>query len=84
MAAAQTAVRPPADAHASAAEHRPGRVLAALLGAMFLGNVDIAVANIAGPSIRAGLHATTTIHDTSVGAAPSSAVPFSAMVSPGL
>ena len=57
MAAAQTAVRPPADAHASAAEHRPGRVLAALLGAMFLGNVDIAVANIAGPSIRAGLHA---------------------------
>jgi MFS family permease len=30
---------------------------AALLGAMFLGNVDIAVANIAGPSIRASLHA---------------------------
>jgi hypothetical protein len=24
---------------------------------MFLGNVDVAVANIAGPSIRAGLHA---------------------------
>jgi MFS family permease len=31
--------------------------LAALLGALFLGNVDIAIANIAGPSIRAGLHA---------------------------
>jgi MFS family permease len=35
----------------------PGAALAALLGAMFLGNVDVAVANIAGPSIRAGLHA---------------------------
>ena len=34
-----------------------GPALAALLGAMFLGNVDVAVANIAGPSIRAGLHA---------------------------
>jgi hypothetical protein len=33
------------------------RALAALLGAMFLANVDIAVANIAGPSIRMGLHA---------------------------
>ena len=31
--------------------------LAALLGAMFLGNVDVAVANVAGPSIRSGLHA---------------------------
>jgi MFS family permease len=31
--------------------------LVALLGAMFLGNVDVAVANIAAPSIRAGLHA---------------------------
>ncbi len=57
MAAAQTAVRPPPGAHARAAEHRPAWSLAALLGAMFLGNVDIAVANIAGPSIRAGLHA---------------------------
>lgn len=36
---------------------RPAWALAALLGAMFLGNVDVAVANIAGPSIRAGLHA---------------------------
>ena len=36
---------------------RPGWALAALLGAMFLGNVDVAIANIAGPSIRAGLHA---------------------------
>jgi len=35
----------------------PGWALAALLSAMFLGNVDVAVANIAGPSIRAGLHA---------------------------
>ena len=25
---------------------------------MFLGNVDVAIANVAGPSIRAGLHAT--------------------------
>src|SRR4029077_4889941 len=33
------------------------RALAALLGAMFLANVDVAVANIAGPSIRMGLHA---------------------------
>ena len=31
--------------------------LAALLGGMFLGNVDVAVANVAGPSIRSGLHA---------------------------
>lgn len=29
----------------------------ALLGAMFLGNVDVAIANVAGPSIRSGLHA---------------------------
>jgi MFS family permease len=36
---------------------RPALALAALLGAMFLGNVDVAIANIAGPSIRAGLHA---------------------------
>jgi MFS family permease len=39
------------------ARRRPGWALGALLGAMFLGNVDVAVANIAGPSIRAGLHA---------------------------
>jgi MFS family permease len=57
MATAGTAVRPPIDEHARAAAPRPGWVLAALLGAMFLGSVDIAVANIAGPSIRAGLHA---------------------------
>lgn len=31
--------------------------LAALLGGMFLGNVDVAIANVAGPSIRSGLHA---------------------------
>ena len=31
--------------------------LAALLGAMFLGNVDVAIANVAGPTIRSGLHA---------------------------
>jgi predicted MFS family arabinose efflux permease len=40
-----------------AAVPRPAWGLAALLGAMFLGNVDVAIANIAGPSIRAGLHA---------------------------
>lgn len=36
---------------------RPRWALAALLGAMFLGNVDVAIANVAGPSISAGLHA---------------------------
>jgi MFS family permease len=40
-----------------AQETGTGWGVAALLGAMFLGNVDVAVANIAGPSIRAGLHA---------------------------
>jgi MFS family permease len=45
----------PATEHAGA--RRSGWALAALLGAMFLGNVDVAIANIAGPSIRAGLHA---------------------------
>jgi MFS family permease len=38
----------------------PGRLrwaLAALLGAMFLGNVDVAIANVATPSIHASLHA---------------------------
>lgn len=48
-------VRPPT-AHPAAARH-PGRALAALLGALFLGNVDVAIANIAGPAIHAGLHA---------------------------
>jgi hypothetical protein len=41
-----------------AQRRRAGWGLAALLGAMFLGNVDVAIANVAGPSIRAGLHAT--------------------------
>ncbi|MFJ2816274.1 MFS transporter [Streptomyces sp. NPDC087294] len=36
---------------------RPGMMLAALLGGMFLGNVDIAVVNVAIPSIRDQLHA---------------------------
>lgn len=35
----------------------PVLALSALLGAMFLANVDVAVANVASPSIRAGLHA---------------------------
>jgi MFS family permease len=39
-----------------AARH-PGRALAALLGALFLGNVDVAIANIAGPAIHSGLRA---------------------------
>jgi MFS family permease len=47
----------PAASAATGHSAAPGWALAALLGAMFLGNVDIAVANIAGPSIRAGLHA---------------------------
>jgi MFS family permease len=40
-----------------AAAPHPAWALTALLGAMFLGNVDVAIANIAGPSIRASLHA---------------------------
>jgi MFS family permease len=36
---------------------RVGWGLVALLGAMFLGNVDVAIANVAGPSIRSELHA---------------------------
>ena len=36
---------------------RPALALVALLGALVLANVDAAVANIASPSIRAGLHA---------------------------
>ncbi len=57
MATVHAAVRAPAGEHTPAAAPRPAWALAALLGAMFLGNVDIAIANIAGPSIRAGLHA---------------------------
>jgi MFS family permease len=43
------------DSAARAARH-PALALAALLGAMFLANVDVAIANIAAPAIRAGLH----------------------------
>jgi MFS family permease len=57
MVIARTAVSAAAGRHKPAAMPHPGWALAALLGAMFLGNVDIAIANIAGPSIRAGLHA---------------------------
>jgi MFS family permease len=39
------------------AGRHPALALAALLGAMFLANVDVAIANIAAPSIRVGLHA---------------------------
>ncbi|HEY7263040.1 MAG TPA: MFS transporter [Trebonia sp.] len=42
------------DSAARAARH-PALALAALLGAMFLANVDVAIANIAAPAIRAGL-----------------------------
>ncbi len=50
--------RPARDPDAArGAEPRAQWALAALLGALFLGNVDVAVANIAGPSIRAGLRA---------------------------
>jgi MFS family permease len=35
---------------------RPAWGLAALLGAMFLGNVDVAIANIAAPSVSTDLH----------------------------
>ncbi len=45
-----------ADTRRRPAAH-PGWALTALLGAMFLGNVDVAVANIAAPAIRTGLHA---------------------------
>jgi MFS family permease len=47
--------RSPAGAE-SAARH-PALALTALLGAMFLANVDVAIANVAAPSIKAGLHA---------------------------
>ncbi|MGW1173676.1 MFS transporter [Kitasatospora sp. NPDC002543] len=51
----------PDDRHAP--EGRPGRrpmwMLASLLGGMFLGNVDIAVVNVAIPSIRDRLHASS-------------------------
>jgi MFS family permease len=40
-----------------AARRRAAWALAALLGAMFLGNIDVAIANVAGPSIRSGLNA---------------------------
>jgi len=40
-----------------AARRRAAWGLAALLGAMFLGNIDVAIANVAGPSIRSGLNA---------------------------
>ncbi|MFJ4715552.1 MFS transporter [Streptomyces sp. NPDC088785] len=58
-----TAVRRPAETVAEPQEppepgRRAGWVLAALLGGMFLGNVDIAVVNVAIPSIRSHLHAT--------------------------
>jgi MFS family permease len=47
---------PPRPAETTVTPSR-GWALMALLGAMFLGNVDVAIANIAGPSIRVGLHA---------------------------
>jgi MFS family permease len=53
-AVTERAGRPAARDGASA---RPGWALAALLGALFLGNVDVAIANIAAPSIQDGLHA---------------------------
>jgi len=45
---------------ASQGENRSRSVwlLVSLLGGMFLGNVDIAIVNIAAPSIRENLHAT--------------------------
>jgi MFS family permease len=54
---AQVSRPAPVPEAAQAAGPHPAWALAALLGAMFLGNVDVAIANIAGPSIRAGLHA---------------------------
>jgi MFS family permease len=48
----------PQPAPASAPPHRhPRWLLTALLGAMCLGSVDIAIANVATPSIHANLHA---------------------------
>lgn len=40
-----------------AISHRPGLLLTTLLGGNFLGNIDIAVVNVATPSIHANLHA---------------------------
>ena len=44
-------------AGAERAARHPALALTALLGAMFLANVDVAIANVAAPSIKAGLHA---------------------------
>jgi hypothetical protein len=44
-----------ASGSAARAARHPALALAALLGAMFLANVDVAIANIAAPAIRAGL-----------------------------
>src|SRR5215472_10126866 len=52
--AMQVTQRDARDSAARAARH-PALALAALLGAMFLANVDVAIANIAAPAIRDGL-----------------------------
>jgi predicted MFS family arabinose efflux permease len=52
--ATQVSQRDARGSAARAARH-PALALAALLGAMFLANVDVAIANIAAPAIRAGL-----------------------------
>jgi MFS family permease len=58
MSQPMTGVNKPGQRDATdAAARRPGLALTALLGAMFLANVDVAIANIAAPSIRASLHA---------------------------
>jgi MFS family permease len=45
------------DTRGGTVQRHPALALTALLGAMFLANVDLAIANIAAPSIRTSLHA---------------------------
>src|SRR5689334_17113655 len=52
---AKQATRRDAPDSAAQAARRPALALAALLGAMFLANVDTAIANIAAPAIHTGL-----------------------------
>jgi MFS family permease len=55
--AAAVGMAAPSPAGPNRGTARLGWTLTALLGAMFLGNVDVAIANIATPSIHASLHA---------------------------
>jgi MFS family permease len=57
LAAPAAAPRTPGGRPAATAPARRGRMLAVLLAAPFMAQADATIANVAGPSIRAGLHA---------------------------